>query len=205
MSFSCFFIYKNRLNNKKEKIKNEIICDFKDFINLFLTSTITGDESKRAFINAYNEFKTISQSKRFMSVLDVSYNKVNYLSDFMDGLLYIKESFDLDEINKFYDSINIAYKTTGDINSIIQDSVSLITNKIETQKEIENIYHEKKYEMMIMLFIPILIYAFLSFTANEFLNPIYNSIIGYIVITICFALLILAFLLGEKIMENDIE
>ena len=108
-------------------------------------------------------------------------------------------------IDKFYDSINIAYTSLGDINYILKSTIAVISNKIILTKEIENIYHEKKYELKVMLAIPILMFGILNLTAKDFISPMYQSLTGYMIITLCLALLIGAYFIGEYIMRIDIE
>lgn len=201
-SWSYIIVYKKILKDEENKKLKKVLMDFKEFINLFSVSSLTGDEPAKAFINSYNEFIKIASSNEFINILKQSKNYLITYNDFSGAIKILKEEFDIPEIDKFYDSILVAEKTTGDINSILSDTVKVITDRIEIGYEIEKIFYEKKYELRIMLAIPILIYGFLSLTANEFLMPIYESVTGYIVLTICLFLLIGAYLIGEKMMGD---
>lgn len=204
-SFSFIFVYKKKINDTIDNKKKKVLLDFKEFINLLSVSCATGDEPKKAFMNSYNEFVKISSCVDFRHKLRECKNYIETYNDFLGGMQMLSDTFNIDEIQKFYDSIAIAQRATGDINSILHETTYVISNRIELENEIEKIFYEKKYELKIMLAIPIIIYGFLSVTAFEFIKPIYESVTGYIVITICLLLLLGAYLLGEKMMSDEIK
>ena len=202
MSFGSIFIYQRKCYEKINQIKNEILYDFKEFINLFLSSTLSGNEPCKAFLCAYDEFVTISKNESFMLTLTNSRKTIEMFNDFEQAIKDINEQYNIDEIERFYDSISIASMTMGNIASVVEDTVDIISERIQTQCEIEKIFFEKKYELKIMLYIPVLLYLILSVTASDFIGVIYSNIMGYIVLTLCLLLIISAYLLGEYMMDS---
>lgn len=176
-----------------------------EFINIFDSYISSGDEPNYAFVSAYKEYKNICTNNYIVSSLEKASNYIDVYNDFLNAILKFKNEMNIEIIDKFYDSINIAYTSLGDINYILKSTIAVISNKIILTKEIENIYHEKKYELKVMLAIPILMFGILNLTAKDFISPMYQSLTGYMIITLCLALLIGAYFIGEYIMRIDIE
>lgn len=204
-SFITIILYRKALKDEEKKIKSNITKEFKEFLNILSIAVATGDEPVKGFKLSAEEYINSNKNTIFIDALSKAYNYILVYNDLINGIKILSQELDIDVINKFYDSLNVAYESYGNVNDILTNTVDLITEKIETKNEIENIFYEKKYELKIMLLVPILIYLFLTFTAKEFIKPIYESFTGYFVITICLCLLILAYYLGEKILDCDVE
>lgn len=204
-AFLSLMLFNELLYEKNKKIEEKIIEKFNEFINIFDSYISSGDEPNFAFCQAYDEYKDLCNNKILLDGLSKTCNYISVYNDFLKAMEYFKNQMNIKIIDKFYDSINVAYSSLGDINHILKSTIEVISDKIVLSKEIENIYHEKRYELKIMLFMPVLIFEILSLTAKEFINPMYNNITGYIIITVCIVMLICAYLIGEYIMRIDLE
>lgn len=204
-SMNYFIIYKKTINDYVEKKKDKILIDFKQLMNIISASCATGDEPSEAYVNSFYQFEKISIFPDFKNRVLESKKYIETYNDFLGGIRMISDYFDIEEIERFCSSITIVQKATGDINSIIIDTIDVLSNRISLKNEIKKIFDENMIELKAMLTMPILIYTFLSFTAFEFLKPIYDNAFGYIVITICLYLILFAYIIGEKTMKDAIN
>ncbi len=99
----------------------------------------------------------------------------------------------------FTSILQIAKKGGGDLIGIIKMTAGNISDKAEVNREIETIISSKKYEQMIMNFIPVFIIAYVDFASPGLLSQLYGNLFGVIVMSVCLVIYITAFLLSVKI------
>ena len=80
----------------------------------------------------------------------------------------------------------------------------LIIEKIQITQDIHSMTAQKRFEQNIMSIVPFFIIIYLNLSSPGFLNIMYTSIIGRIVMTLCLVIYILSFKISEKILNIDI-
>ncbi len=106
-----------------------------------------------------------------------------------------------ENIRDFAEVFQTAKRTGGDLIAIIRNTASGITQRQETMLEIETTLSGKVMEQRIMSMIPILILAYVRLTSPGFMDPMYMTAAGRIVMVICLLLYLAAFLWGRKIID----
>ena len=107
----------------------------------------------------------------------------------------------LEDIQYFAEVFEVARKSGGDLIAIVRHTISQIQQKTETAKEIETMLSGKKMEQLMMSAIPILILLYVGVTSPDFLEGLYHSAIGVIVMSIALVVYVLSFLWGQKLMD----
>ena len=138
-----------------------------------------------------------------IDALSVGFTIAEY--NFGMALLEFAAEFNIREISNFAETTNIALNSFGNIADILQETSSVISRRIELDFEIKKMFYEKKFELKLLIVIPIMIYAFLSMTANEYLAPMYASLPGYLVLTVTLLLILAAYILGNKMMGVKLD
>lgn len=95
----------------------------------------------------------------------------------------------LEDIHRFAECIAAAKRTGGDLVSIVRSSSRIIGEKLEVEEEIAVIVARKRLESRLMLLMPAAFMLFLSWTAPDYMAPLWSGY-GYVVVTA--ALLVLA-------------
>lgn len=204
--FASFIVLKVKIKEEVDKRKDKLLNDFKIFLSIYSSATSTGDEPFTALKYAYFEFIKLNGEEGLLAVkLKELIDKNNIYQNFGTSLLEFADEFDIREITNFAETTNIALKSFGNISEILSETTSVISRRIELDFEIKKMFYEKKFELKLLIVIPILIYAFLSMTASEYLMPMYASIAGYIVLTITLGLILAAYLLGNKMMGVNLN
>jgi len=81
----------------------------------------------------------------------------------------------------------------------------MITDKIETKNEIETLITAKKFESRILCCTPIAMVAVLSSTSPDYMAPVFQwPGIGPLVMTVAVVMFVVAFFVGEKIMNIEV-
>lgn len=79
-----------------------------------------------------------------------------------------------------------------------------ITEKIEVKREIGVLIAAKKFEQKIMNVIPIFMILYISLSSEGFLDVMYESLLGRVIMTICLTAYVFSFYLGKKIIEIEV-
>ena len=108
---------------------------------------------------------------------------------------------DLDEIRSFAEVFSIAGKTGGSLTEITERTVSVIREKMEVAEEIQNITASKRFEQKIMLLIPFFLIIYLDATSPGFLDPMYETVAGRVIMTGCLLLMAASWFLSKKILD----
>ena len=98
------------------------------------------------------------------------------------------ENVEQEDVDNFVTVFTTAQKSGGDSIVIIKDAVKVISEKMETEKEIQTMIASKKLEFEIMSMIPFGMIGYMKLTFGDFLKVLYGNPAGIIVMSICLAL-----------------
>lgn len=107
----------------------------------------------------------------------------------------------LQDIQNFAEVFSIAGRTGGNLRDITCRTSSVIREKMAVAEEIANMTAGKRFEQKIMNLIPFLIILYLDLTSPGFLDIMYTTAMGRIVMTGCLILTALSWLLSRKILD----
>ncbi|MDD2972328.1 MAG: hypothetical protein PHE02_09395 [Lachnospiraceae bacterium] len=188
-----------------EKRKNHISQQFKEAIMTVAVNLRAGYSIENAFRESYQDSvllfgKESDICQELAVIIKGLHNNVN-----LEALLYdFGRRSDVDTIKDFAEIFQIAKRMGGDLNRIIQDTVTVICEKIQVNNEIMTLLSAKKYEQKIMNLIPIFIVLYIRTTSPGFFDPLYHNPLGVIVMSICLGLYGVAYYLAQKITDIKI-
>lgn len=87
---------------------------------------------------------------------------------------------------------------------IIERTISVISRKMDVEKEIDVLISSKRLEAGIMNIVPFFIIFYISITGNGFFDPLYHNVVGVVLMTICMLVYFAAYLLSQKIVNISI-
>lgn len=113
------------------------------------------------------------------------------------------DRMNMEEVRSFVSVFAMAKRSGGNMMAIIRNSISQIRDKMEVEQEIETILAARKYEFKVMSVIPFGIIAYMRFSFPEFMGILYGNLFGAGVMSICLAIYIGAYALGESIVSIE--
>ena len=190
---------KRRIINKKKK---ELKVQFKDMLMVMSDSLKTGysvsnalKESYKDMVSMYGRYSYICEELRIMiSRIKLNVREEDIFKDFA-------KRTGLREAILFSRIFSVAKRTGGNMTEVIGSVTDSIVLKENVREEIEVSTTEKKTEQKIMTLIPMALILYVKMMSPDFLNIMYETNAGRIVMTICLVLYILAFLWAQKIVE----
>lgn len=194
---------KRRIINKKKK---ELKVQFKDMLMVMSDSLKTGysvsnalKESYKDMVSMYGRYSYICEELRIMiSKIKLNVREEDIFKDFA-------KRTGLREAILFSRIFSVAKRTGGNMTEVIGSVTDSIVLKENVREEIEVSTTEKKTEQKIMTLIPMALILYVKMMSPDFLNIMYETNAGRIVMTICIVLYVLAFLWAQKIVEFNEE
>lgn len=198
-------MYRQQAEKHKEKAKTDFEHQYKEMLIALKDGITTGysienglRESYKEMVNMYGYDALICKEMRLMtSRLKLSTPVEIIFKDFA-------ERSELESAKTFYNTFSIAQKAGGDMNKVIKRVIENIVLKESVKEEINVAINGKKLEQRIMTVIPLFLIGYISFASPGFLDVMYESIMGKIVMTICLAAYLLAYLWSEKIVKVNV-
>ena len=121
-----------------------------------------------------------------------------------DLLMDLGRRSGVEDIISFAEVFLTAKRSGGDLLLIIRNTASCIRQKHETMQEIETCLSGKVMEQNIMSLVPVLILAYVKISSPEFLDGMYGNLTGTAVMTVCFAVYVIACLWGKRIVQIEV-
>lgn len=201
-SFGAVFLVYVQNKRRKEKEQWQLTLQFRDGIQSLSNALGAGYSIENAFAEALKDLCFLYSDD---AMIVREFQNINYqirLSRNVEELLMefgIRSG--IEDIINFSEVVMTAKRTGGDLIKVIRTTSSNISDKIDIQREIGTLIAAKKMEGYIMCVIPIGIIVYLNMCMPEFLLPMYETLVGRIVMTVALILYILAIILLQKIVN----
>lgn len=190
-------IIMNFFNEKDIKQKRII---FREFLDVFNTNILAGNNLLISFRNTHIELKTLFNEDNYIVIyLEELLIDIDNGKSIEDSLRIFEKKSELEEVSIFIDSLIIAINSGIDIFKISNISKEALTQNIALELEIDTIVNNSKKEFLIMTILPLVIIVILNASINEKI-----TFADYIVRIPVFIVLLFSFVLGEKIVNMEI-
>lgn len=195
-------LYKEKL--RKER-KEQLNVQFKDGIMALSASLSTGYAIENAFREAYMEVsllygKDSHISKEFNYII----NQIQISITVEDLLEDFGNRSGLEDIENFAQVFKIAKRSGGELIQIIRSTAETIGQKIDTKREIATILSAKQYEQKIMNIIPFGIILYIKVSNPGFLDIMYTTLLGRIIMSVCLIIYFISYKMSTKIVTIEI-
>lgn len=204
--FPVWILYmKDWLFDMERKKEQEFIRQFRDSIQSMASVLKAGysvenaiRESDKDIAPMYGKDTRIRKEYAMMiHQLDLNMPAAAVLEEF-------SQRMNQEDVENFVNVFIAAKKSGGDSITIIRNAIRAISEKIDTENEIQTMLASKKLEFEIMCAVPFVIILYMKLTFGEFLSVLYGNPAGITVMTICLVLYIAAYIFGRKIIRIEV-
>ena len=198
-----FLFVKNIKKDLLAKEKTNIKIQFKEGIYAISSALNAGYSIERSFQEAVRDLKLIyiDSSTPIINEFEIITRKVEMNIPIETVLMDFAIRSEIDDIKDFAEVFVTCKRTGGDIIKVIKDTSKNIAEKIEINREIELVIAAKKFEQKIMSIIPFGIILYLRISNPGFLDIMYSTIMGNIIMTVCVLIYYISYRLGNKIIN----
>lgn len=185
--------------------KQKLSLQFKDGILAVSAALKAGYSIENAFCEAYRELCHLYKQddvivKEFLHINRQLKNNIVLEKLLMDFAVRSQ----VEEIKDFAEVFAIAKRSGGNLNKIIENTVLIISEKIQLKRDIQTILAARQFEQKVMNLVPLFILFYIEITSPGFFSPMYHNAAGICIMTICLAAYLAAFCLSKKIVTIEI-
>lgn len=201
-----WFIYiKDWIMDMSMKKETEFREQFRDSIRLLASALRAGYSVENAIRETGKDLSSLyGKEKRIRK----EYEQIIRGLDLNVSAVKVMEEFALrtgqEDVESFVNVFAASKKSGGDSISVIRNSVKIITEKMDTEKEIQVLIASKRLEFNIMCSVPFLIILYMKMTFGEFLEVLYGNPAGAAVMSVCLAVYVGAYMYGRKIIRIEV-
>lgn len=189
-----------------EKEKRELRNQFKDMLYSFSASFSSGRHMAEAMEEAVEALEGIYRGRCALS------ERLEYMlrqiRDTGDTDISVWEEFaartNVAEIEEFTQVFRVCRDTGGDLIKAADRAASIITDKINIENEIRAMSAQKKTEGKLITVMPVVLILFLSVVSPEYIEPLYGTTAGRIVMTAVIIIMVFAYVLVERITAIEV-
>lgn len=184
-----------------EKKRSELTVQFKDFLYSISASFATGRHMTAALEEAKENLSLIYKEDDaiIIELRNICYRIINNKESEEEVLFDFADRSGIEDISNFMDVYFTCRTTGGDVQKVVNKAASVISDKIDMEKEINTITSQKKYEAKVLTAIPVLLIVFLQLTAPDYIAPLYNTVTGRLIMTGSIGMIVTAFMWSMKI------
>jgi tight adherence protein B len=196
--FLLFEQYKNHLQKQRTHLLRN---QFSDLLYSLSASVATGRQLTIALQDAYTNLGYVYKPNTPM-MMELRYlNKSIAENRDSEELLlagFAKRS-GVEEIRNFVNVYLSCRETGGDINQVILNASEILMQKMSIERDLRVMISQKKFEGKIISTMPVLIIMFLNIASPGYLENLYCTLQGRLVMTVALIGILTAYKLTEKI------
>lgn len=201
---SLYFYFKYLKKQLAKKRREELLLEFREMCMSFAAQLSAGysfenalKETLKEMNKMYGEDCDIGKELHFM----IEKLRINITIE--NAMMDLAVRSELEDIRLFAEVLGIAKTGGGDLIAIVKSTAMGISEKIDTDREIQLILSEKKFEQGIMNLIPLIMILYIKITSPDLMEIMYDSLIGRVIMTGCLLVYGIAFYVGRKMVEIE--
>ncbi len=198
---SLYWVRKIALADIKRKNRQRYLCHYGEFLQIVETGITAGYSLEHAIVSAGKELKRGYGTKEEIvrDLMDIE--KKLLLHESVDTCLAKwAEERSFEEMKLFSRIVASGRRHGGDVNRIIRQTAEAIAGRVDAEAEINTMMAGKILEYRVMCIMPLGIIMYVKMGSPDYFTLLYDNLPGIIFMTACFAVYILAVLLGRRFM-----
>jgi len=202
----ALFYPRIKLKSIIKKRKEKLLYQFKESLYLLSSSLSAGKSVESAIYDAINDLESLLS--KHDNLISAEYKHIAARLSMNQTIEEVMTDFaarsKAEDIANFADVFVVTKRTGGNLIEAIKNSVKVIAEKIEFKKELNTMLAQKKFEQKLLSIIPVGMILLLSWTAPDYMEPVFTTLIGRIVMTVAVAILIVSYFISKKIMDIEV-
>ncbi len=199
--FAARMYLKTCLEGRKRKMRSE----FREALNCLAVSLRAGYSVENAIRETARDLGIILGADADMTrEFEYIHTQVQVSVPVETLLLDFAGRSGSEDIEAFAAVFTTAKKTGGNLVEIILQTARTISDKIDVEREIETSLAAKKYEQKIMSVMPCGIICYMRAASPGFLDVLYTTAFGLVVMTVCLFVYAGAIWWGAKIVDIEV-
>ncbi len=203
--FFYFLIKKRVKEKKKEECLRQLQEHFMNGMQVLNASLQAGLSMENAWREVEKETSVLYGEKSpFLREIKEINKSVTFNMPIERLFLDFAYRTGAEDIISFAEIFDYGKRSGGNWKQIIEVTVLRMTERYETQREIEVMLAAKRMEQQVMNFVPLGMLLFLQISSGDHMQILYGNLLGVICMTVCLVGYGAAIMLSEKIMKIQV-
>lgn len=196
------FRKKELAKRRKELVK----LQFKDALYFISVSLSAGKSFEKALLDAQQALESVYPDKNADIIRELEFINARVLMNIPveQALSDFAQRTQIEEIKNFSDVFSISKRAGANLVDVIKNTSNIIREKIEVKQEIENFITGKRLEQKILCLTPFILVFFIKSSSSGFLDPLFTTATGRVVMSIALLLMLAGYLISKKIMNIEV-
>lgn len=179
-----------------------LTLQFKEALYSITSSLAAGRSVENAVVTSIDDLRLLypDPTTEIITEFEIIRSRMAYGEPLEHALIDFSDRANMDDIAQFVDVFVTCKRSGGDLVEVIRRTSQTIGEKLDVQQEIAVMIAQKRFESRIMMAVPFVFLAFLSFAAPDYMTPLYSGM-GYAMLTVSLILLGVCYGFMMKIMN----
>ena len=197
---------KRRSKNTAAKKRNELKQQFRDMLYSMSSSLMAGKPLESAFVDVKDDLEILypDEETPIRKEVGIILRKISLNESVEDALSDLANRSKIDDIESFCNVIITCRRTGGNLVEIVKNTSNIIGDKLEIKQEIDIMLAARKFEKNILNAMPVVLILVLTFVAGDYIEPVFTTLMGRIVMTISIVMMLLSWFVSGKIMDIEV-
>ena len=193
---------KELARRRRELVK----LQFRDALYFISVSLSSGKAFETALVDAQQALEKVYPDKNAIIIKELELVNARVLMNIPveEALDDFAQRTQVEEVKNFSDVFSISKRAGANLVEVIKNTSNVIREKIEVKQEIENLIVGKKLEQKILSLPPFVMVYLIKSSSSGFLDPLFYTTAGRVVMTIALLLLLVGHLISKKIMNIEV-
>lgn len=189
-----------------KKRKDQLRTQFKEMLYSLNSGLAAGKAVETTFREMEKDMRMLYPGKTgyIVNELAIINSKLEMNEPVEEVLKDFATRTGVEEIATFSEILYISKRAGGNIIDVIKNTSRTITEKLEFRMELETMLAQRKMEQKIMAVFPFVIILLLSGMAPDYMDPVFHTVIGNIIMTIVLVVFAIAWWIGSKIVDIEV-
>ncbi len=193
--------------NRKKQYKKLLNYQFREALRALSTSIKAGSSLRNGLVKTHEDLNRIYLADAKEPIL-IEFETIVYELDLMlpieDVLINFKNRAELEDVSDFVNVTLMTNKQGGDLIKVIECVSSIISDRIEIEHEINTLVSGKRSEAKLLTILPICMVLILSIVSPKYMAPMYESLVGRLLMIFATILLVINYFVGKKIIDIEV-
>ena len=193
------FYKKLRIARRTKKLSQE----FEELSDSLAESLQAGYSLENAFFEAAKQLRIIHEKADILDELDYICGGIS-MNQPVEALVgNMAKRSGIEDIITFSELLVTARKSGGNLIAVIRQNASILHDKRQVLEDIETVITAKKLENRVMNLMPVGILIYLKLSSPEFMDVLYTTLMGRVVMAGCLIVYAAAIFIGRRITDFD--
>ena len=195
-----------RRRRQTEKLRDALKHQFKDLLYSLSSSLMAGRTMESALREVRGDLDILypDPETAINREVDILLRKI-LLNETIDSALYdLAERSGIEDIRSFCNVLATCRKMGGNLVEIVKNTTTILGDKMEIKNEIDVLLAQRNFEKKVLNVMPVALILVLSLTAKDYIEPVFTTLLGRLVMCAALGLIAVSWVISEKIMKIDV-